>query len=755
MKKSAPFRARWKTESMLVLALLASSALLSATPVLRELNRRIGDGYFRIQPKSQQDGVVVVSIDDASLQEVGRWPWSRSKLAELVRAVAAQKPSVIGIDILLSEQQSPEEDAALRDAIAAAGNVVLVDKIASFPDGARWIEPLPALAGAAAGVGHAQAVLDGDGVCRSFPPVELSLAGPRNAFSLEVAERIDPAKTSAFLSHYGLSNGPAQGSVVVARPALIPIAFRRNPSATVSAAEVVAGRTTTLRNKVVLIGFGAVEIGDRITTPVSHLLPTPGVEVHAEIVDAILRERALQPLPTPLAVGLLLLVCVVAVHVFRKWRGWKTVPALLVLIAALYAAGYVAFLWLGRMLSIGTPAISMVLAPLLIYGVDLAVVEGSMTRQMRLLQQWLAYRSEAQSSGMDITWRLRVLTDLQQELGLRFELYRTLLEATRDLVAVFDTDGKLLFANKSFESAWGTSVPQSLAEVRRRIVETREAPLRENGAMTEGEATIQGTLYAVRLVPLPTTSLTPQGGTLLSMTSLHLRVERDRAREESLGFVTHELRTPLVAIQGFAEMMTRMPNAAASAGAPETILRESRRLLALINSYLDVLRTDAGARPLRMERVAVDKLIVQVFELLSPLAKASSISLALSCDPGISVQADEPLLTGAILNLVSNAIKYGPRGSEVHASVEIAGSDLQIAIHNSGDPIAEGESVFEPFVRGAREPAQPGWGLGLPLVKRIIEKHAGVISVESSADSGTTFTLRMPGAVASVGVSSP
>ena len=753
MKPAAPFRARWKTEGLLVLALLALSVLLSYTPVLRELNRRIGDGYFRIQPRSQETNVVVVSIDDASLQKVGRWPWSRSQLAELVHAVAAQRPNVIGIDILLAEPQSAEEDAKLRSAISAAGNVVLVDKIANFPDGPRWMEPLPGFASAAAAVGHAQAVLDSDGVCRSFPPMELSLAGPRYAFAVEVAGEVDAARSRSFLSRYGLSSEVAE-PVVVARPNLIPIAFRKNPSTTISAAKVLTEGGATLRNKVVLIGFGAVEIGDRITTPVSRMLPTPGVEVHAQIVEAILQRRTLQPLSALASWGLLLLVCIIAVQVFRKWRGWRTVPTLVLLIAGLYGAGYLAFLWLGKMVPVGTPAISLVMAPLLIYGVDLAMVEGSMSRQMRSLQQWLAYRNDAPSAGTDISWRLQVLTNLQQELGLRFELYRTLLEATRDLVAVFDADGKRLFANEAFESSWGTTVPVSLAEVRGRMVESGEAPLRENGSLTEGEATLQGELYAVRLVPLPATSLTPHGGSLLSMTSLHLRVERDRAREESLGFVTHELRTPLVAIQGFAEMMTRMPNASASAHAPETILRESRRLLALINSYLDVLRTDAGARPLRMAPVSIQKIVLEVFELLAPLASASSIRLALSCDPGIRVEADEPLLTGAILNLLSNAIKYGSRGSEVQVHGEVVDGELQISIHNSGEPIVEGSSVFEPFVRGAREQEQPGWGLGLPLVKRIIEKHAGAISVESNADSGTTFTIRMPGAAIGVGVSS-
>ncbi|ABF39479.1 periplasmic sensor signal transduction histidine kinase [Candidatus Koribacter versatilis Ellin345] len=748
---------RLRSCALHAIALTAIAAVLSFAPAVHELNRRISDSYLRLQPRGAESPVLVVSIDDASLQRYGRWPWSRDTIARLIRTISAQQPAAIGVDILLSEPQSNAQDESLRSAIQQARRVVLVDKIAEFPDGPRWMEPLPGLAGAAAAVGHAHAVLDGDGLCRSFPPRELSLAGPRDAFSLEVVRQIDSAKVDAFLAGYGLHTTTGSENVLIAHPVLIPIAFRRDPLTTISAAEVMDGsESTALRGKVILVGFGAVEIGDRITTPVSRNLPTPGVEIHAQIVDSILAGRKLKPISASLSGLVLFALGFGGSMLFRLWRGWWILPALLAAGLTVYGIGFAAFRYGGVIAPIGTGLTVIALTPLMVYGVELAGVEASITRQMRLLQTWLAYRQSATgASAKDISWRLRVLTELQQELGLRFELYRTLLEATRDLVAVFDRAGQLLFANQAFNLAWGDGPPPgTIGDVRSRMVESKEAPLTIGAALSEGEATIQGELYSVRLVPLPATSLTPRGGTLLSMTNLHLRVERDRAREEALGFVTHELRTPLVAIQGFAEMMTRMPNAKASAQAPKTILRESRRLLALINSYLDVLRTDAGARPLRPAIIPVRKLILQVFDLMSPLTYTSDVQLTLNCEPQIFVQADEPLLTGAILNLVSNAIKYGRRGTEVQVSAGISGTKLQISVHNFGEPISDTGSVFDPFVRGSKdEDRQQGWGLGLALVKRIVDKHGGETTVQSNEAAGTTFTITIPGATAALEVS--
>ena len=91
-----------------------------------------------------------------------------------------------------------------------------------------WIEPLPVLADAAVGVGHAQAVLDSDGLCRRFPLRELTIDGPRLAFALEVARHVDALRTAQFLAAYGIAGRDDDPAIVTAAPVLAPIAFRRD-----------------------------------------------------------------------------------------------------------------------------------------------------------------------------------------------------------------------------------------------------------------------------------------------------------------------------------------------------------------------------------------------------------------------------------------------------------------------------------------------------------------------------------------------
>jgi CHASE2 domain-containing sensor protein len=172
----------------LALILFVLAGVLSAVPVIRELQVRLTDTLFQLAPvPKQRSNVVLVLIDDESLQKYGRWPWSRELLARLNDGLSGAGAGIIGLDILLSEPQTEAADRALRASFERSARSVIVDKIATFPDGVHWIEPLPQFANAVAAVGHAHAVLDPDSVCRRFPPRELSLDGPRWAFAIEIA----------------------------------------------------------------------------------------------------------------------------------------------------------------------------------------------------------------------------------------------------------------------------------------------------------------------------------------------------------------------------------------------------------------------------------------------------------------------------------------------------------------------------------------------------------------------------------------
>jgi signal transduction histidine kinase len=749
-----PKRSRHSFLEVLTLSLLLFllAGLASAVPVIRELQVRLTDTLFQLAPvPKNRSQIALVLVDDESLQKYGRWPWSRSLLARLNDHLSTAGARVIGLDILLSEPQDGNEDHALQASFAASGRSIIVDKIATFPDGIHWIEPLPEFAKSVASVGHAHAVLDPDSVCRRFPPRELTLEGTRWAFAIEVARRVDMGATQSFLAAHGISEVEQSARVSIAPPSLAMIAFRRDGFDTISASRVLEGGDLSfLQGRPVLVGFGPTEIGDRLSTPLSSALPTPGVEVHAQILDNILTRRILRESPLWLVSLMLVLTCLLVIVVFRRWRGVTALVVLLLLAGSVYGLSLTVFSWSLHVLPAGPLMLAVILGPLLVYTSDFVKVERSVSRQLLGLRSWLALREHQPpvKDKADLSWRLELLQQLQTELGSLYELHQTLLESTQDLVAIFGREGQLLLRNRAFSAAFertDDNIP-NLNRVRSRLLANEAAPLMTKDLIEEGEVYLEKELYAARIAPLPPTTLSPGGGTILTLLSLRTRVERDRARAEALGFITHELRTPIASIQGFAELMLNYPGSEDSQGAPETIYRESKRLLALISSYLDVLRLDAGAKPLSLNMVDLTGIVHQVFDILQPLADASRMGLVFDGPEVISALADAPLISGAILNLVSNALKYGKPGTDIRVSCSCHNDEILISVHNVGRGVSleEISHLFEPYYRASNiESSKSGWGLGLAFVKRIAEKHGGSVRAETRG-AGIVFEIHLP-----------
>lgn len=743
-----PQKGRWRQTLGRAAVLFIFVAVLSVIPVVRDSQVRLTDTFFRLAPPPREPShVVLVLIDEESLQKYGRWPWPHTLLAQLNTTLAEAGASVIGLDILLSEPQSAEADRALAQSFRASGRTVIVDKIGTFPDGPHWIEPLPKLA-ESAGVGHAQAVLDSDSICRRFPPQELTLDGPRWAFAIELAYRVDRLRLDEFLAHEIAATG-APSAVSVAAPTLVRIPYRRDGFHTISALQVLERRDLErVRGRPVVVGFGPAEIGDRLPTPLSQNWPTPGAEIHAQILDSILTGRRLRDVPIGWSALALILTCVLTIAVAQRCRGNFGFIWLGTLAAGAYGVAFLCYWFAGYMLPAGPLVLAVILGPVLVYGADVVRVDRAVTQQLLGLRVWLQGHGTEDVIKGELSWKLRVLQNLQTELGALYELHRAFLESTQDLVAIFDERGNLILRNQLFSTV---CLPEqedpSLDQFRARLSAKEDAGLIENAARLEGEVYLGSALYSLRLSPLPPAFLSPKGGTILTMTSLHAREERDRARAEALAFITHELRTPLTSIQGFAELMMHYPSSPSCQSAPETIFRESKRLLAMINTYLSVLRLDEGSQPLQVIPLDVEELVKQVLDILRPLADANRMRLTLSGDRDpVVVVGDAHLLTGAILNLVSNALKYGEPGTDIEVSWWERNNETTIAVRNRGEavPSHSMRRIFEPYYRDAgAEKITAGWGLGLAFVKRIAEKHGGSVTVDSGPES-TTFEIHVP-----------
>jgi signal transduction histidine kinase/CHASE2 domain-containing sensor protein len=730
--------------------LLVLVLLLSLIPVVRDSEVRLTDTFFRLSARPAQPSVVLLAmIDEDSLRQYGRWPWSRELLSELTNNLTQAGAGAIGLDILMSEPQSPEADASLAKSLRASGRVVIAGKIGDFPGGPHWVSPLPELTRAAVAVGHVHALLDADSICRRFPPRELTIDGPRLAFAVEVARQIDPHGTSAFLASYGVAASDDKFNISRAAPVLVRIPFRRDRFETVSASSVLKGGNLGARfsGRPILVGFGATEIGDRLNTPLSAEMPAPGIEVHAQILDAILTRRSLRELSTLSSTVVLAFTCLMVVSTFGKWHSWTSVGLLVGLAIAVYGTAFLTFSWVSRIQPVGAMLLAVILGPLVVFTADFVAVERSLTQQLIGLRSWLTTQGKERGlpSKGELSWKLELLQKLETELGSLYELHKSLLESTRDSIAIYDDKGNLLLNNRRFALAIPSSAA-NLDQLGKQWIPNDDAPLTDLAPGQEGEVYLRNALYSVRIVPLPPTRLSPGGGIIVTLSNLQTRVERDRARAEALAFITHELRTPLASIQGFADLMINYPGSADCEGAAETISWESKRLLALINSYLDVLRLDAGAKPVKADFLELHDIVRQVFEILRPLAAAVNMRLILETDLTVMTLGDANLINGAVLNLVSNAIKYGKPGTDIRVRCSIRERDVVIAVQNESSPIAAEDipHLFEPYYRGKDvDNRKPGWGLGLAFVKRVAEKHGGAVTVQNESN-GMTFEIHLP-----------
>lgn len=742
----------WLTTLWLSLGLCCAATLLTLLPPAREVQIRLSDTLVRISPPPHTPStVILVSIDEKSLQRHGRWPWSRALLAKLVDNLTQGGAKAVGLDILLSEPESPESDRALQGSLLSNKTAVLVDKIGNLPDGPHWIEPLSVFAESAVAVGHSHAVLDADGICRRFQPVELSLDGVRYAFAIAMARQVSPQRTVDFLDTNKLS-GPDSVAFKRVEPQLLRIPFRRDGFETIPATEILTGISLTrVAGRPVIIGFGPTDIGDRVTTPLATEIPVPGVEIHAQILDGILTGRVVRETPPWLAAMILVGCCAGIVPAFRRWHGGAALALIILMSAVVYFAGWLTFTLGFYILPIGLIQIAILCGPILVFAADFVVVERSVARQLHGLGSHLRSSEQGPKESLDagnLSGRLNLVQNLQTQLGSRYELHEALLEATQDSIAIFDAHGNLLLKNRAFASVYQLKEGDSFSiqDCRARLVDNPDARPVFHNSVEEREVFVGSELFLMRAVPLLSTTLSPDGGTIVTLSDLQNRVERDRARSEALGFITHELKTPLASIQGFAELMTRDPVTSTAEGAPEIIYRESQRLLAIISSYLDVLRLDAGAKPIASHVIDMEGLVHQIFAILQQMAASAGMQLVAEIPAPITFMGDAPLISGALLNLVSNAIKYGSPGTDIRVRCTQRAGEIVMEVRNRGQAIPEDEipRLFDPYYRASKtESDNSGWGLGLAFVKRIAEKHGGWVTAESLAHVNI-FEIHLP-----------
>ncbi|HEY2384547.1 MAG TPA: CHASE2 domain-containing protein [Terriglobia bacterium] len=738
--------------------------LLSWTTYFAELNSTAYDFTLRLAgPVPVKSPTTIVAIDEDSLHRVGRWPWSRDRLAQLIDRIESAQPRAIAVDVLLDEEDktTSEADDKLAAAIAKAHAIVLGAHLETKDGVERWNQPDALFMQKHVRLGHVHTEPDFDGITRRIPAIKASAGGlPIEALSVEALH----AAGLPFKADFERKAGDA----AVYKPESINIrfvgdndSFLRVPAWQLLDGTANAGR---LKDQIALIGFTAEAAGDQWFTPFARTgRKMSGVEIHANAIDTLYAGRSISATPPELLLAGLFFYVLLLWWLDRHFEGNRfyaasllTGPGVLIVSWLLMKYGNVWFefppFWAALVVVVPGLEVS-----------KLVRLNWDLDRKIeRLSSGWLAalhlYEPEWPEAGDAVArranvfsqqertarWKLDAIDFFNEELMRFLSFNNAILASIEDVIVVCDRDGRVVYQNPAAKKLAGyRENPGPAPEYLASVLDGRTFQL-EPGILQFVAARDGKTFYNVTVTPIST------AGVVFALHDATAQYELNQAKTEMVSLVSHELRTPLTSIRGYSEMLLKY-NLVQDKGKEflSTIIDESNRLNQLIQSFLDIAYIESGRQKITKSDFEIGPVLKDMASVIAPVAGGKQISIVMPEVNGMRVRADRLLLYQALTNLVTNAIKYSPAGTTVRIGVSNGNGAVafQVADEGCGIPPEDAAKIFEKFYRrGNKETReQSGFGLGLAFVKEVAVRHGGDVIVESiGIGKGSTFKLSIP-----------
>ncbi|MDQ0086080.1 CHASE2 domain-containing sensor protein/signal transduction histidine kinase [Variovorax boronicumulans] len=766
-------------------ALLALAAALGFLNGLGRADMLFFDTISTLNQRAPSEDIVIIAIDERSLAKLGRWPWRRKVHAELLQKLAKYQPAVVGLDIVLSEPSSefPTDDLLLGEVLRSGPPSVLpvVMERHTQQRTPEAVFPTTQIAQGVLRFGHIHVELDQDGVARSvflregingrwwsqltLAMLETVPAGDSIADRLPGVRRPGPADSAApDGSHESLWQRDYWMRIAFAGP---PGHFKR-----VSYVDVIDGLVDldVLKGKFVLVGVTAGGLGDSYPTPVSgHGTLMPGVEIHANVLDSLLRGfdvRAAHPWQSALFSVVPVLLALMGFLRLKTRFALPIVPLLgICVLAAAYAAQ--------RFFSIQFAPVAPILVLIISYPLwswqRLAAAVDYLAEEVRRTKatEGIQMHPVALARGDDLE---RNMTAMKESLDRLRELRRFVhdsLNGLPDATLVGDEDSVIVLANRAAQHWCQSTEPLSLIglpinDALARICDTRNGrpeleflmgQARSEPVVVDIEARGKnGRDLLIKFVSLRREG-NPRTGWIVSLIDISGIRNAERQRDEALRFITHDMRSPQASIVATIDLHRRDGLGAMTPRILDRIERYALRTLSLADEFTHLAQVenrDLSAKA--FSEVDMADVMVQSVDQYWELARARGVSIRtemkLHGEPQAFVTGDESMLIRAVGNLISNAVKFSPPAAEVVCTLTRCGELLSVIVLDRGQGIATEDQglLFNKFQRlRSPEGEQPdGVGLGLAYVKAVAMRHNGSVAVESTPGQGATFKLMLP-----------
>ncbi len=711
---------------VLLIGGVALASLVARGEVTRRLDYSMLDLATSLADREPAQDIAIVAIDERSLAKVGEWPWRRSTHARLIDNLRAAGAKVVLYDVLFVEPGDPQDDAALAEAVARHGKVVLAHNFAATLNQAEGIEPvypLPALAEAAAALGHVETMPDTDGVLRRFA-LELRIEGKAYPHFAKaglglMSERPAPVETDPAQPAPVVPFHPANSYPVIPAFAVLDGTVPK---------ELIAGRT-------VLVGATAQGMGDTHSVAARDIALMSGVETQANLLDALRSGALIREAPAGWTVAL------AAAALLVQFLGfWKlSARAGFLLSAALLASVAVASIALvplaGLWVAPGAALLLVAIAYPMWSWRRLTVVSDYLSHEARHLMR--ATGETPSAGGFDIVaQQVNQMRQLVGEVSGALLFVRSAIEASPDAIIVTDKDNRVLLFNQAAHHLFSeTPEPegQSLSDL---YLNQKLAIDRDAAEVTLGD----GRVFLYATAPLAGQHQGGEGNHITAFRDITQMRRRQRENDELIEFLSHDMRSPQVAIMALTLSLDET-----NADIARRIRSQAELTLGLADGFVQLARLrETGAR---FERHDLCFILHEAMDQAHALASRKRIAVKRQIpEEPVFADIDRGLITRLAANLIGNAIKHIQEGGTVIVQLAVTGPNaVQITVADNGPGLPE-ERRSDPFARfGPRGSAdQPSAGLGLAFVKRVVDAHHGTIHTWPNPEGGTVFAVNLP-----------